>query len=165
MEIWKAVFVAEYSATYEISNIGRVRNIKTGKIRKNVATADDKYFYLGLSNNGNKHNFYLHRLVALTFIGSPTGDRNQINHKDGNGKNNQVKNLEWVTQSENMRHRYRILGIKPIRGAAKLTDDQIIEMRRLRVENGATYKQLMKRFGICKSTVSYVINRKTWYHI
>jgi hypothetical protein len=50
----------------------------------------------------------LHRLVAALFLDSPLVDQTQINHIDGNKRNNAVSNLEWCTPSENVRHAVRI---------------------------------------------------------
>jgi hypothetical protein len=46
---------------------------------------------------------YVHRLVLLTFGGPPTSGQ-EVNHKDGDKRNNAIDNLEWVTRSENMQH-------------------------------------------------------------
>ena len=164
MEVWKAVAIEEYADTYEVSNTGRMRNIRTGKILRNAISSDRGYYHTHMSYKKKSKAFQVHRLVAMAFIGLPDEERNMVNHKDGNGKNNRVKNLEWVNHSENLLHRYRVLHCPPVRGAAKLTDEQVLEMRRLRSQ-GATYKELMDRFDICKSTISYIIKRKTWYHI
>jgi hypothetical protein len=62
------------------------------------------YLFVRLSDRyGNKKNFNVHRLVALAFI--PTDDTSlQVNHKNRNGCDNKLENLEWVTHKENMQH-------------------------------------------------------------
>jgi hypothetical protein len=101
-----------------------------------------------------------HRLVYAKFVG-PLSMHLQINHKDGNPSNNHVSNLELVTQSENQLHRYRCLKRGPIIGNKKISHEiagMIREQRKL----GATYSELINQFGLCKSTISYVVNKRTW---
>ena len=60
---------------------------------------------------GNK-NLSVHRLVALCFVNGKTEEKNTVNHIDGDPLNNDYKNLEWVSQSENNKHAYDVLNRK-----------------------------------------------------
>lgn len=89
---------------YRISSTGRVKNRVSGRILK---PSIDRHGYLQvvLCENGSRHTDRIHRLVAEAFInGYETGL--QVNHIDGNKRNNLVDNLEWVTPSENTIHAY-----------------------------------------------------------
>src|SRR5699024_4677012 len=108
-EIWKDCVE---NNRFEVSNFGNVRNKKT----KNFIKLFDNgrgYLTVGLWSDNNiiKKNFYVHRLVARAFIENPE-NKLEINHIDGNKYNNNVDNLEWSTRSENLKHKYRVLGYK-----------------------------------------------------
>jgi len=67
------------------------------------------YCQITISNMGKTKSCYVHRLVATAFILNPDS-KPQVNHKDGNGTNNNVDNLEWSTSSENALHAHNVLG-------------------------------------------------------
>lgn len=109
MEIWKTI---NSSPNYEVSNLGSVRNIKTGKILK-VATNNSGYKLVCLSNNNKKQTGYVHRLVAESFIKTNLDTRTSVvNHIDGDKSNNTIKNLEWATYTDNAMHGRARLKIK-----------------------------------------------------
>jgi len=64
------------------------------------------YYYVCLSKNGKVRKFKVNRLVAQAFIPNPD-NKPFVNHIDGDKLNNNVNNLEWCTQSENMLHAYK----------------------------------------------------------
>jgi len=98
-EEWKTI---ESCQGYEVSNAGKVRNKKTGRILKQNKRRG--YPFVVLMNSKNeKKDYYVHRLVALAFIPNPSGFP-QVNHRDGNKNNNSVENLEWCTARMNVQH-------------------------------------------------------------
>ena len=78
----------------------------------------DGYLEVGMYSNGNRYWRRVHRLVAEAFIPNPN-HYPQINHIDGNPKNNSVENLEWCTCQQNIIHSFRVLNRKPSITTAK----------------------------------------------
>lgn len=99
-EIWKDI--EEYEGIYQVSNLGRVKRVTTGRILKGWK---DGYGYLTvkLCKNGIVSNKTIHRLVAQVFIPN-TENKPEVNHIDEDKTNNRVDNLEWSTAKENSNH-------------------------------------------------------------
>ncbi|MED2969408.1 HNH endonuclease [Bacillus subtilis] len=104
--------LVECGDAYEVSNQGNVRNYLTGKQLK--LRDKNGYSQVVLWLNRNRKDVSVHRLVALAFL-KKDAQRNYVNHKDGNKKNNKVSNLEWVTPRENKIHAWRTGLIDPQR--------------------------------------------------
>ena len=87
---------------YKISNYGTIINIKRNKIMKCSNTSG--YWSVNLYNRKERKRFLVHILVALVFVPGRSQIKNQVNHIDENKDNLHSKNLEWVSQSENIKH-------------------------------------------------------------
>lgn len=101
-ENWRDV--AGYEGLYQVSDRGRVKNVKRDAILS-PAKNNRGYFRVLLCKDGVKTNKFVHRLVALSFVPNPD-NKPQVNHIDGCKENNGAINLEWVTQRENMKHAF-----------------------------------------------------------
>lgn len=87
---------------YEIDSHGCLFSARTGQQLKPQTSAQG-YRRIQLYSQGRVEYVAVHRLVAETFIANPN-HLPIVNHKDGNKGNNDVNNLEWVTQSKNVKH-------------------------------------------------------------
>lgn len=115
-EVWKPI--KDYEGLYEVSNLGNVRSLPRnntkGKILKQSKQTQG-YKFVYLCKNGKNKKYTVHRLVAEAFIPNPNNYPN-VNHKIPVNKEvciNSVDNLEWCTQSHNIKEAFRIGTAKP----------------------------------------------------
>ena len=100
---WKQI--PGYGDKYKINENGEVwSNYKQGLMK--LQETKDGYLRVHLCD-GYKA---VHRIVCKLWHGEPSDPALQVNHIDGNKKNNNYKNLEWATPSENVKHTYDCLG-------------------------------------------------------
>lgn len=104
---------------YFVSKNGNVFSSKYKKFKKlKKQVAGKGYYVVSLRKEGKTFQKYIHRLVAEAFIPN-VENKLEINHKNGKKIDNCVENLEWVTKSENQKHRFYVLkkdfcGQKPV---------------------------------------------------
>lgn len=110
-----------------------------------------------------KKRYFVHRLVAQTYIPNPE-NKLQVNHKDGNKYNNDVDNLEWVTNLENKEHAIKnnlyVYGDKC--SYAKLNSKEVLKILKLLEENKYNLTEIAKIFNVHRATISDIKFNKTW---
>lgn len=99
----KQIIIDNELTDYEINSEGYVFSHKTNKKLTGSIYASGYCMVRLTTKNKGKKAYCMHRLVAEAFIPNPY-NLPVVNHKDGNKLNNNVDNLEWVTQSQNRRH-------------------------------------------------------------
>lgn len=188
MEVWKDI--KGYEGIYQVSNLGNLKSLTRIIYDKNGVNKTIKgkplkasttlygYKTVVFRNGKNKENFRVHRLVAKAFIKNEK-DKPYVNHLDGDKTNNKVTNLEWCTNSENMKHAFKT-GLKrpsnPNKNGltqgskhhnSKLTECDVIFIRKNSRHSGGTMKniELAEMFKVTKVTIGYVVNNKIWKHI
>ena len=103
-EHWKVV---KGHNNYEVSDMGRIRNVRTGRILKPFDSGNG-YLRIDL---GRGCRVKVHRLIALAFCG-PRRRRPVVNHKNRDKHDNRACNLEWVTYAQNTAHWQEIENLK-----------------------------------------------------
>lgn len=166
-EHWKTIDWS--NGVYEVSDLGRIRRAVDGKHVKaghilHTSMSPNGYLSSSAYLNRRSCTIHAHREVARAFIPNPSG-RKQVNHKNGIKSDNRASNLEWVTQSENMRHAQRELGWtgRPGVPVLKITADGKV------VSEYASVKEAAKSLGgntlntrRCISAVCTQMSRKTF---
>ena len=100
IEEWKPVY--GYDGIYEVSNSGKVRSMKAELLPYKRGR---NYLSVKLCNAHGQKSFTVHRLVAIAFCEKLNG-YDCVNHINGNKDDNRAKNLEWCTNTENVRHAF-----------------------------------------------------------
>lgn len=156
---------------YEVSNQGRVRGWKHRYGVRNkpheMKLQVDYHGYVKayLVRDGVQRPIGVHRLVAAAFIGPcPTGL--QVNHRDGCKANNAPENLEYVTPSENVKHRFDVLGQRVISGEevynAKFTHAQVRAIRKQYAGGQITMLALAEEYGTNPSRIWKIVHREVY---
>lgn len=166
-EIWKGLIYNKenFSKFYEISNYGQLRNSRTKHIVKlNTNHKNYKYYVATLGSRKNKKAFLIHRAVACTFIINPY-NLPIINHKDGNKSNNNINNLEWCTNRDNIIHAMQNNLLK-MNGTnnhqSKFTEKQIKEIRKIRSEQNISYRKIANMYNVSHITIMNICKNKTY---
>lgn len=100
-EVWKQLIMDGEEYNYEVSNLGNVRVKSTQKLMS--LNKSIKYLRCKLTHKSKRKSFFVHRLIAMTFIANPN-KLPFVNHINHNSRDNCIVNLEWITSSDNALH-------------------------------------------------------------
>lgn len=149
MEEWRTI----QGTHYAISNLGNIKNNKTGVVRK-PQTDKDGYKQIVIQVNNKHLCLKIHKLVAEYFVPNPL-NLPIVNHKDGDKLNCEDTNLEWSTSSHNNLHAYAT-NLKQ----GKLSPEDRNKINRMYKTGKYTQRELAKMFGIKQSSVYSIIKAR-----
>jgi hypothetical protein len=144
-----------FEELYEVSNMGRVRRTAaykstgvTGKILKTCPSGSG-YLSVSLWKLRKPSMRTVHSLVAKAFCpGEEPGK--EVHHKDDNKKRNWSGNLEWLSKPD---HR---------KLSAKLTWEQVAEIRSRYAAGGVLQRELAKEYGVSTANICLIVTGKLW---
>jgi len=161
-EIWRDV--KEHIGTYQVSNFGRVKSLdKIVKNKNGYREKKGKLLKPVLYHGYEKvclirKSTFVHRIVANSFLIKPTGKNIVVNHKNGIKTDNRIENLEWCTQSENVKHSYRNGLQKPLSSKLKKLDDcQVLTALTLKKQ-----RLIARHYNVSQSVIQKIFYGETY---
>lgn len=161
-------FIPYLRDLYTINDKGEVFSDNTGKMKTRNKGNTEYQIINFMKEDGKKKTFRLHRLVMMAFEPIENCESMEVNHKDGNKKNNCLSNLEWCSSSENQKHAFRTGLQKPRRGEAnnlsKLTEKDVIKVLDMHDE-GFFDEEIAEEVGCSVKNIYSILSGKSWKHI
>lgn len=158
-------FLPNIKDLYTINDNGEIFSDISGKMKTRNKGNTEYQIINFMTQEGKKKTYRVHRLVMMAFKPIEDMDNLEVNHMDGDKKNNALSNLEWCSASENQKHAFRIDLQRARKGEksnfSKLTQadiEKIFELRKL----GWLQKDIADQIGCTRSNISYILNHKTW---
>ena len=148
--LWKDIPNFE---NYQAHPEGDIRNKTTKRV---FTTECKKHRYISLNINGIQ--IAKHRLIALTFHDNPA-NLEQVNHKDGNKRNNKASNLEWISPSDNVKDSIK-------RGRTKPENNGKAVIVKVTYKNGniKQFNSITEAHTELNITISYLIKKGGLYY-
>jgi len=175
VETWRPI--AGFERAYEICCDRRVRRVAAasgtwpGRILKQRLDPDGRP-YVWLYLHGKRTTHRVSHLVADAFLPPKSPTDQVLRHLNDDPTDNRIENLAWGTYSDNMadairngKHKPPPIHMGEANSHAKLTEDQVREIRRLYATGNFTQQELALEFGVTRQTVSYIVRRKIWKHV
>lgn len=162
---------------YAVSDFGRVKRLTTRTCAKAGSIlraawrggrgAEKGYLAVDLCRDGERKTFSVHVLVAEAFL-AERPEEHVPNHVDGDRSNNAATNLEWVTQSRNVKHAYE-LGLATAKGEANgqavLSEWDVIAIRAAYSGKRGQQAAMARQYAVNPTTIRDVVKGRTWPHL
>jgi hypothetical protein len=156
-----------------ITQNGDIKNRKTGKtLRQTTCGRGYPAVVVSLGSRSKRKIIKIHKAVAETFIPNPN-HYPMINHKDGVKTNNSVENLEWCTNSQNVKHAIEN-GLTPrpfsdrVHGyGAKLSEENVVFIRDHYRPRDKTFgaRAMSRKYGVHHTTILDALSGETWTNV
>lgn len=165
--------VPDFEDLYEVSSEGQIRRVTKSSNNRypagHILKANPNpngYLLVCLSRDGKNKWMYLHSLVCTAFHGPRPSPKMQCCHENGDRLDCRESNLRWDTRKANeldkIKHGTHNRGER--HGLAKLTDDQVIEIKEALLA-GRSQRSLAKKYGVSQTTIYSIKVGKRWLSV
>ena len=165
---WSPIIINSEVSKYIIYTDGRIKNIESNKYLSISKIDRSGYIQVFLSHKGKKYIFNLHRLLAIAFIPNQN-NKPQVNHINGKKTDNELTNLEWVTNSENQIHAYKYNLHEVLKGennpSNKYSENKIRQVCELIESNKYSITKISKMTNVNRYTINDILRKKSWVDI
>lgn len=143
----------------------RFCSARSSRWRRMKPFCDPKgYPAVHLCRDGRVRQVSVHRLVLSTFVGPCPPGHEGCHFPDRNPANNALSNLRWDSRKANkadmVAHGTRLTGDR--HGRAKLTADQVRDIRRRLATGGVTRKAVAREYGVHESLIRHIVRHRIW---
>lgn len=169
----KNIVLGGKETRYSVRSDGTVfsNNYRNSGKRHKLALHIDTHGYVGvhLAVDGKSYIWLVHQLVAEAFIPNKHKKKKpEVNHKDGNKKNNKISNLEWCSRKYNIKHSvdHNLIVYKSCEKHhnAKIKNKDVHIVCGL-LQDDFSIKEISKQTGISYDTVSGILYKKEWVDV
>ena len=167
----KLLPIKEYEGLYSVDTNGNIYSDITSVSRRKgklKPCLKNGYLAVNLFKDRKVKHYYVHRLVAQTFIPNPNGFK-EVNHINCDKHDNSVGNLEWCDRKHNLEHSYEH-GLKrhgESHGMHKLSENDVISIRKEYVKGDREHSlhALGEKYGVNYSTIQAIVKGRLWSHL
>jgi hypothetical protein len=154
---------------YEISNMGRVKSYAIDKENGRVLRGGNVNGYRCITVKFGEditRQYYVHRLVAETFLRKRNKEQHYVIHLDYNKQNNSIYNLSWATEEELIAHNNKNPEVIRRRTTGyKLSESDVRVIKRLLKSQKTRLSMIAKRFGITHTQLNRIRSGENWGHV
>lgn len=178
-EIWKQIASLKGKTTrnYAVSNQGRLASYDDDLKDKLLLKPhlNGGFPLISVNSKGKSKALFVHNAVAEAFLKKRNSACDHVIHLDHNKANNDVANLKWVTQKEQIEHNKKsplvreAIARKVHSGATakKLNEKKVLQLKKelWDPKRKLTFKKLAEKYGIAEMNLYRIKNGEMWFHI
>lgn len=164
--MYKDIVSEDRKYSYRIFDNGEIYNLTKNKY-VNQHKINNGYLQVSLHLFNRSYSYLVHRIILSVFTNKPIDYNMQVNHKDGNKANNKLSNLEWGTQSENLKHAFKnnlVSQTGSKNSCAILDEDKVVQICEL-IEKNTPITNIAIMFNVSKWTIDNIYQGISWTHV